>query len=307
MANALWVDQTFPLSADFIADCMKNYDAGVVGVDFVHNAEGARKQVNTAIAIQTHDKIRDLIPAGAVDAGTALVLTNAIYFKGTWENPFPKDSTTDQPFHAAGGNDENVPMMRSPNGAMYAYGETDNAQVLSLPYKGAGTADGASARGEAAAGPSTLSMLIILPKKADALADLDKQVTAANITKWAAGLRRQTVQVFLPRFTMNAQFELSKELQALGMTDAFTWAADFSGISVSAGGKLAISAVVHKAFVDVNEEGTEAAAATGVIMTRSLAMPGNRVEFRADHPFFFLIRHEPTGSILFMGHLTSAK
>lgn len=312
VANGLWVDQTFPLAAGFVADCRKNYNAGIVGVDFVRNSEAARKQINTAIAAQTHDKIQDLLPADAVDASTALVLTNAIYFKGTWENPFPKGSTADQPFHAAGGKDETVPLMKSPQGAMFAYAETDDAQVLSLPYKGAPAANAppTAVGGRAAApaaGPSTLSMLIILPKKVDGLGDIEKQATAANLTKWATGLRRQAVTVFLPRFTMTTQFELSKELQALGMTDAFTRAADFSGISASAGGKLSISAVIHKAFVDVNEEGTEAAAATAVTMVRSMAMPGNRVEFRADHPFLFMIRHEPTGSILFMGHVNSPK
>ena len=148
-------------------------------------------------------------------------------------------------------------------------------------------------------------MIVILPKKADGLADLEKQATSANLAKWTANLRRQPVQTFLPRFTMTSEFELSKVLEALGMTDAFTRNADFSGISASAAGKLFISAVIHKAFVDVNEEGTEAAAATAVTMVRSMAMPGNRVEFRADHPFLFMIRHEPTGSILFLGHITN--
>jgi serpin B len=198
---------------------------------------------------------------------------------------------------------------------MFAYAETDDAQVLSLPYKGAPSGViGSTIRGgqvmsgaTAVPGPSTLSMVIILPKKVDGLADIEKQATAANLTKWATGLRRQAVTVFLPRFTMTTQFELSQELQALGMTEAFTRAADFSGISASAAGKLSISAVIHKAFVDVNEEGTEAAAATAVVMVRSMAMPGNRIEFRADHPFLFMIRHEPTGSILFLGRVNNPK
>ena len=308
VANALWVDQTFPLAAGFVADAKKNYDAGVIGVDFIRNAEPARQQINNAIAAQTHDKIKDLIPNGAVNSNTRLVLTNAIYFKGTWQTPFPKEATTEQPFHAAGGMDVKVPMMKSSESAMYTYGETNDAQILSLPYKGAAAAPagGRAARGGAPAGPSTLSMLIILPKKVDGLADIEKQATAANLTKWATGLRRQTVQVFLPRFTMTTKFKLSKELQALGMTDAFTDAADFSGICASASNKLAITAVLHKAFVEVNEEGTEAAAATGVIVGIT-AMPTRPIEFRADYPFLFMIRHEPTGSILFMGHLANPK
>jgi serpin B len=308
VANALWVDRTFPLSDIFVANCRKNYDAGVIGVDFVNQAEAARQQINAAIAAQTHDKIKDLLPPNSVDRSTALVLTDAIYFKGTWETPFPKDATTDQPFHAAGGTDVTVPLMKSPSGTTYGYAETDDAQMVSLPYKGAPTASApAGARGRAPAGPSTLSMFIILPKKVDGLPAIEKQATAANLAKWTTGLRRQPVQVYLPRFKMTAESELSKELQALGMTDAFTRSADFSGISASDAGKLAISAVIHKAFVDVNEEGTEAAAATAVTMVRSAIMAGNRVEFRADHPFLFLIRHEPTGSILFMGQVNNPK
>ena len=148
-------------------------------------------------------------------------------------------------------------------------------------------------------------MLIVLPKKADGLADLEKQITAANLAKWSTGLRMQPVQVYLPRFTMTTEFQLSNELQALGMTDAFSdRLADFSGISTA--GKLFISAVVHKAFIDVNEEGTEAAAATGVIVGITSVMP-DPIVFRADRPFLFMIRHEPTNSILFMGHLTNPK
>jgi serpin B len=307
VSNDLWVDRTFPLADSFVADCHKNYDANVTGVDFVTKAEGARNQINSAVAAQTHEKIKDLLPPGSVDSRTALVLTDAIYFKGTWETPFPKNATTDQPFHMAGGRDVTVPLMKSPSSTMYAYGETDDAQLLSLPYKGAPTgAAPVGARG-APAGPSTLSMFIVLPKKADGLAEIVKQATAANLTKWASGLRRQQVQVFLPRFTMTSEFELAETLQAMGMKDAFTGDADFSGISASAGGKLNISKVFHKAFVDVNEEGTEAAAATAVVMVRSMAMPGNPAQFRADHPFLFLIRHEPTGSILFMGQVNNPK
>ncbi len=311
VANALWVEQTFPLSADFVDQCKKNYAAGVTNVDFLHNAEPARKQINTAIADQTHDKIKDLIPARAVDSSTALVLTNAIYFKGAWQIPFHKEATSDQPFHAAGGADVTVPLMKSPNGTYYAYGETDDAQIVALPYKGAPLVADAANRPPNApplSGPPTLSMLIILPKKADGLPALEKQATATNIAKWTGSMGHQRVNLFLPRFTMTTQFELSAPLKALGMTDAFTPHADFSGICASAGDKLMISAVIHKAFIDVNEEGTEAAAATAVMMVGASARPAAPpVEFRADHPFLFLIRHDPTGSILFMGHVNNPK
>ena len=307
VANALWVDQTFPLSNQFVDQCKKNYDANVVPVDFVHNAEPARKKINDAIATQTHDKIKDLLPGGSVDSSTALVLTNAIYFKGTWQVPFVKAQTQDQPFHAAGGKDVTVPLMKSPNDSSFPYAETGDAQIVSLMYKVANGSQEIGAGGFAGL-PAILSMIVILPKKADGLAAIEKQADAATITKWAGNLQRKPVNVSLPRFTMTTQFELSKTLQALGMTDAFTSKSDFSGISSSAGNKLFISAVIHKAFIDVNEEGTEAAGATGVVMrATAVRVQDPPVEFRADHPFLFLIRENSTGSILFMGRVNNPK
>ena len=188
VANGLWVDQTFPLSAGFVEASKKNFQAGVNAVDFVHNAQAARKLINDTIASQTHDKITDLIPQGSVDASTALVLTNAIYFKGTWETQFDKKATTDQPFHAPG-KDVDVPMMKSPASSTFAYAETDDVQTLTLPYKVV-----------ADAGKPDLSMVIILPKKVDGLAAVEKQLTPETLSKWTAagGGRRQPVQVFLP-------------------------------------------------------------------------------------------------------------
>ncbi len=135
VANNLWVDQTFPLSEAFVADCRKNYDAGIVGVDFLHNAQPARIQINAAVAAQTHDKIKDLLPADAVNHDTALILTNAIYFKGAWQTAFPKAATTDQPFHIAGGTDITVPLMKSPPETRYGYAETDSARSSPCPTK----------------------------------------------------------------------------------------------------------------------------------------------------------------------------
>ena len=151
VSNALWVDQTYPLALPFVDDCRKNYSAAVLGVDFVNNAEAARKTINDAIAAQTHDKIKDLLAPNTVDRSTALVLTDAIYFKGTWETPFPKNATTDQPFHAAGGKDVTVPLMKSPSGTMYGYAETDDAQILALPYLAHRTPNPRSAPGPAPA------------------------------------------------------------------------------------------------------------------------------------------------------------
>jgi serpin B len=303
VANGLWVDQNFPLLNPFVEACQQNYDANVVAVDFAHDSQGVRKRINTAVAAQTHDKIKDLLPNGSVDARTALVLTNAIYFKGTWQYPFVKQGTTDEPFHLAGGEGVKVPLMKSPRETNFAYAETDDAQLVSLPYKAARPAGNAGGF-NGMSPPASLSMIVVLPKKAEGLPAVEKTADAATLGKWVASLRSKPVEVYLPRFTMTSQLELSKELGALGMTDAFTEKADFSGISGSATGKLLISAVFHKAFIDVNEEGTEAAGATGVVMRPTAArVTEPPVEFRADHPFMFLIRENSTGQILFMGRV----
>ena len=165
----------------------------------------------------------------------------------------------------------------------FRYSEGDGRQVLELPYEG-----------------NDLAMVIILPREADGLGALEATLSSQNLEAWLAGLRRQKVRIALPRFTMTSSFRLEKALKSLGMTDAFTGRADFSGMNGRGG--LFISAVIHKAFVDVNEEGTEAAAATAVVMMKSAA-PKPPVIFQADHPFLFLIRDNASGSILFMGRL----
>ena len=170
-----------------------------------------------------------------------------------------------------------------------AYGAVDGVQILELPYAQEGR----------------LSMLILLPTKVDGLSDLEKGLTAENLQKWSAGLRPRPVNVSLPRFKMTSEFGLGDVLQSLGMSLAFSDKADFSGMSSQE--KLLLSAVIHKAFIDVNEEGTEAAAATAVAMKAEAAAPSpdEPVEFRADHPLVFLIRDRRTESILFLGRLVN--
>jgi serpin B len=217
------------------------------------------------------------------------VLTNAIYFKGNWQDQFGKAVTQDAPFHVSADREVAVPMMHQVKS--FGYRAVDDLQVLEMPY----------AKGE-------LSMIVLLPKEIEGLADLEKKVTQENIEQWTKGLRRQKVIVYLPRFKMDSQFSLKDTLQAMGMTLAFDdRKANFSRMSRGEG--LYISAVVHKAFVDVNEEGTEAAAATGVIMAplSEPIRPEQPPVFRADHPFVFLIRDNQTGSILFMGRVVNPK
>jgi serpin B len=300
-ANALWGQKGEPFVPDFLAVLKNNYGAGLSDVDFVGDTEGARKAINAWVEKETRDKIKDLLKPGVLDTRTRLVLTNAIYFKGDWAAQFKKEDTKDAPFQVAAkapGGASNamfapkvVPMMNRTDD--FGYMEEEMFQGLKLPYVG-----------------DELSMVIFLPRRAtttfegkttDALADLEKEMTPANLAAWLKKFRTRKVAVSMPRFKTTGEFELSRTLAAMGMKDAFTGDADFSGMT----GKkdLFISAVVHKAFVDVNEEGTEAAAATAVVMARGGLSVLSPPVFKADHPFLFLIRHEKTGAILFMGRL----
>jgi serpin B len=214
---------------------------------------------------------------------TRLVLTNAIYFKGKWASQFKPERTQDAPFTLLDGQKVNVPMMSQTG--KFSYMETDTTQVLELPYVN-----------------DELSMVILLPKKIDGVSELERELARDNLAGWLDRLRKCEVRVFLPRFKMTSEFELAGVLSSMGMPDAFCSKADFSGMTGNR--DFFISAVVHKAYVEVNEEGTEAAAATGVVMKLTSVAPPPPI-FRADHPFVFLIRDNQSGSILFMGRLAN--
>jgi serpin B len=218
-----------------------------------------------------------------------LVLINAIYFKANWANPFDPKDTKNAPFWITKKKKVAVPMMNKKQ--FSAYMETKQLQILQLPYQGAGKYND----------KNRLSMTILLPRKKNGLAKLEKMLTASKLDKLFKQLDWQKVQVSLPKFKINSKFNLSRTLQRLGMTDAFNSKADFSGIDGTK--NLSLDSVIHQAFVEVNEKGTEAAAATAIFMTRGLApkVP----EFRADHPFIFLIRHNDSGNILFMGRVVN--
>jgi serpin B len=280
VANALWAQQGYSFLPAFINLVQTNYGAGLQTVDFVNNTEAARQTINAWIEKKTHGKITNLIPQGALTELTRLVLTNAIYFKGSWAYPFDKAATNPEPFHVSASEDKSVPMMHRTG--EYGYTETDTLQALQLRYAG-----------------GDLSMIILLPKQSDGLPSLEKQLTPAELDDLLGNLDDQKVIVSIPRFKLTEQFELGPVLQSLGMVDAFG-VADFSGMD----GKrdIGISSVIHKAFVDVNEEGTEAAAATAVAVAgMAMGMEPPTPVFRADHPFLFLIRDEKSGAILFMG------
>jgi serpin B len=286
VADALWAEKDFTFLEDFLKLTASDYGAGFNQVDFRAAPEAARLTINEWVEKQTESKIKDLLPPGSVKPATRLVLTNAIYFKGDWQTQFDKSSTKEEDFQLFAAQTVKAPLMHIQGKFRYFNGGT--FQALDIPYKS----------GE-------LSMIVWLPNDAGGLPVLEQSMTAANVRQWLDQLRPgQKVIVTLPKFKMTRQFELAGTLGALGMAQAFQQGrADFSGMTGHR--DLWISAVVHKAYVDVNEEGTEAAAATGTIM-RSMAMTREQppIVFRADHPFVFLIRDNLSGSILFMGRVT---
>ena len=283
IANALWGQKGFSFRRQFIDITKRYYDAGFKETDFRKKAEHSRKTINRWVENNTKGRIKDLLPQGSVDELTRLILTNAVYFKGRWEARFDERMTSSAQFELTTKEQKEVLMMRQSE--YFNYFADEIIQVLEMPYKG-----------------QRLSMVVLLPAERTGIKSLEEGLNNDNLTKWLAALKRREVDVYIPRFTMSSEFVLNKALMSLGLTDAFKRdRADFSGMSDDEE-ELYISVVVHKAFVDVNEEGTEAAAATGVVMKLTSAGQPNPV-FRADHPFIFFIRDIPTGSILFMGRV----
>ncbi|MBN1805663.1 MAG: serpin family protein [Sedimentisphaerales bacterium] len=282
VANALWGQKNYGFLEEYLGLIERNYDGRLNEVDFVRAAETARKTINKWVEKKTNNKIKDLIAKGVLDSMTRLVLTNAIYFKGNWARQFEKEKTEEAPFTLADGKKVDAAMMNQK--AEFGYMETSSFQVLELPYV-----------------DDDLSMIIFLPKEYDGLSEFEKTITVENISKWLSKLRKRETIVSVPKFKMTSHFSLASVLESMGMTDAFSGTADFSGINGQR--NLFISAVIHKAYVDVNEEGTEAAAATAVTMKLTSIGPSRTPVFRADHPFMFLIRDNHSGSILFIGRV----
>jgi serine protease inhibitor len=284
IANALWAEKSCFWSPGFLSSAGAGYGVGLRLLDFRNRAEAERRIINLTVEDQTKHKIKDLLPPGAITSNTRLVLTNAIYFKGLWEFQFKKERTKEAPFTLLDGKEVNVPTMR--NTDSFGYAQEEGLQLLEMLYKG-----------------EELAMVVLLPLGDENLEGLEQSLTLEKFADWIGKLRIQTVEVHLPRFKMTSEFRLRSALTRLGMTDAFSMAdADFSGMT----GKkdLFIGEAFHKAFVEVNEEGTEAAAATGfVVPAGRLPLPPPPT-FRADHPFLFLIRHKPSNCILFFGRVT---
>ncbi len=283
VANRLWGQKGYRFLNSFLALNRTYYGAGLEQVDFAGATEEARRTINAWVEKRTRDKIRELLKPRVLTPFTTLVLTNAIYFKGNWASQFKKEQTKDAPFSVSPTEKVTVPMMRQTK--EFGYSETAELQFLEMPYVG-----------------DDLSMVVLLPKKIDGLAEIEASLNADGLQTWLSRVHKRKVAVFLPRFKIGFGLDLAKTLESMGMPLAFGGGADFSGMDGTR--SLFISNVIHKAFVDVNEEGTEAAAATAVVMSRGVSRPP---VFRADRPFLFLIRDRATESILFMGRVVNPK
>lgn len=285
VANALWIQEDFELLKPFLKITKKYYGASPFQVNFKEAYEEVRIEINKWAEKKTKDKIKDLLPPGVVSELTRLVLTNAIYFKGNWALQFEKELTQDEPFWITPDKEIMTSMMHQK--ASFNYGEIDSLQILEMPYAG-----------------EDLSMIILLPGEKDGLSELERRLNIENMLTWTSQASYQEVDVYVPKITITSQFTLSATLNAMGMTDAFSGNADFSGMEPSK--QLSITDVIHKAFVEVNEEGTEAAAATGVVVElTSVREPQPVPVFKADHPFVFFIRDNYSESILFLGRVAN--
>ncbi|WP_421908490.1 serpin family protein [Methanolacinia petrolearia] len=290
IANALWAEETYPFLEDYINTAETYYSANTTNLDFINQPEESRVTINDWVAGKTNNKIEDLIPEGMIDSMTRLVITNAIYFKGTWVLQFDKNMTTEADFTTPSGETVTVEMMqRTDDDAIYGYSETDDLQVLEMPYENESG--------------KKLSMIVLLPKENDLKAAEDV-LTEDKFKEITGSIESQQVKVYFPKFKLETEYQLSDTLSEMGMPVAFTGSADFSGMDGTTG--LSISDVVHKAYVEVNEEGTEAAAATAVVM-RLTAVAGEDITpvFVADHPFIFMIQDDETGNILFIGRISN--
>jgi len=283
IANGLWKQKDNPFLPAFLDMAKQSFGANIEQADFRTRAESARISINDWVSNQTKGKITDLIQPGLLNQATRLVLVNAIYFKGRWAAQFDNHKTIKAPFSVGLTQKPEARLMNLT--ADFRYAEVEGLQLLELPYAG-----------------DHLSMDILLPHESGGLKGMEDQLNENNIDRWLAQTRERKVAVFLPKFKLAAQINLAKRLAEMGITDAFSPLANFSGMDGAR--DLFISAVVHKAFIDVDEEGIEAAAATGVaIRSMAVMMPQPIPIFRADHPFIFLIRDNHSGSILFLGRL----
>ncbi|XP_005149988.1 serpin B10-like [Melopsittacus undulatus] len=285
--NQLYGEKSLPFSKEYLQLAKKYYNAEPQSVDFVGAADEIRREINSKAEYQTEGKIQNLLPPGSVDSLTRLVLVNALYFKGNWATKFEAEATRQRPFKINMHTTKPVPMMYLSDKFNWTYIESVQTDILELPYVN-----------------NDLSMFILLPSDITVLQKLERELTFENLSAWTSPelMEKMKMEVYLPRFTLEEKYDLKSTLSRMGLEDAFIEGqADFTGMSEN--GDLFLSQVFHKCYLEVNEEGTEAAAASSATLaSRSL---GATVIFVADHPFLFFIRHNKTKSLLFLGRFSS--
>ncbi len=280
IVNAIWGQKDYEFLTDFLDTLAENFGAGLRILDFIEAPEESRITINDWVSEQTEGRIEDLIPQGMIDSLTRLVLTNAIYFNAAWAFPFNENAISDGVFHLISGGEVTVPMMKQSES--FGYFEGDKYQAVELPYDG-----------------NELSMVILLPASGE-FSTFESSLDFQKLQEIIDNVQYQEVALTMPKFEFESSFDLKETLSDMGMPVAFSSDADFSGMNGSR--NLSITDVVHKAFVSVDEAGTEAAAATAVIVGET-SIPMEPVNVNIDRPFIFMIRDIETGSLLFMGRV----
>jgi len=278
-ANSLWTQQDYEFLQQYFETVDNYYKGKVTNVDFETNAEGVRQTINKWVEEKTTGKIKDMIPPGVLNSLTRLVLANAVYFKGKWAIQFKEENTKKADFRT--GNGTVQADMMSLGSAKFNYAETETMQALEMPYEG-----------------GKLSMLVLLPKE-DNIETINGYLSEEKLSEIRTSMAEREVNVYFPKFKFETRYAMVPTFRGMEMTTIFSGSADLSGMGGKPG-DLYVSDIIHQAFVEVNEEGTEAAAAT-VVVVGATAMPGPEIEFKADHPFIFLIQENETGNILFFG------
>lgn len=289
VVNRLFGEQSAPFEPAYLELTGSKYGAALEPLDFRGGPDEAREHINAWVSGQTKERIKDLLPPGGVTSDTRLVLTNAIYFLGTWLRPFDADKTAPADFTLPGGEIVQVPTMADTQ--LYRYAEVGGVSLVELPYAG-----------------EELSMLLVVPEAADGLAAVEERLDPALLASWQAALHPERIELRLPRFELRSRSTLAKDLSALGMSRAFTSEADFTAISnpAEASERLSVSEAFHQVFVAVDEQGTEAAAATAIALGRGGAAQAPP-KVHADHPFMFLIREQGSGALLFIGRVADPR
>ncbi|KAL1775225.1 serpin B4 isoform X1 [Sigmodon hispidus] len=285
--NSIYGAKDFPFLQDFLENIKKFYHANAESLDFIHAADKIRQKINSIVESQTNGKIKDLFPAGTIDISTILVMVNVMYFKGKWDHKFDEKHTEEEIFWLNKNTSKSVQMMRQRNRFNFNSLEDVQAKIVEIPYK-----------------DKELSMFILLPNEIDGLKKLEDKLTAGKLIEWTSPQNMYLAELYLslPRFKIEQKYDLPTPLEHMGMVDAFTvQKADLSGISSREG--LLVSNILHKSFMEVTEEGTEAAAATGVEV--SLTSAPISEDFSCNHPFLFFIKQNNTSSILFFGRVSS--